>query len=85
MIAQFVRDQRNVAGVYCTGTTYESPFEWIELDIFGPLPKFLNRNKFILVLIVYFTKWLEAYPIPDQGATTTTPGNKYGITIKEIR
>ncbi|GFT06035.1 retrovirus-related Pol polyprotein from transposon 412 [Trichonephila clavipes] len=43
-------------------------FERISFDIVGPIPKSSFENNNILVAIDYFTKWLEAYPIPDQEA-----------------
>ncbi|GFV61211.1 retrovirus-related Pol polyprotein from transposon 412 [Trichonephila clavipes] len=39
-------------------------------DILGPLPRSSDGNNNILVVMVYFTKWTEAYPIPDQEAST---------------
>lgn len=47
-----------------------APFERIAFDILGPLPRSNDGNKYILVVMDYFTKWPEAYPIPDQEATT---------------
>ena len=47
-----------------------APFERIALDILGPLPRTSDGNKYILVVIDYFSKWPEAFPIPDQEATT---------------
>ena len=47
-----------------------APFERIALDILGPLPRTTDGNKYILVVMDYFTKWPEAYSIPDQEATT---------------
>ena len=44
--------------------------ERIAIDILGPLPETPRKNKFILVVSDYFTKWTESYPIPNQGATT---------------
>ena len=39
------------------------------MDIIGPLgPTSKNRNRFILVIEDYFTKWPEAYAIPTQEA-----------------
>ena len=44
--------------------------ERIAIDILGPLPETQQKNKFILVVSEYFTKWTESYPIPNQEATT---------------
>ncbi|GFW14979.1 retrovirus-related Pol polyprotein from transposon 412 [Trichonephila clavipes] len=46
-----------------------APFKRIAFDILGPLPRSSDGNN-ILVVMGYFTKWLEAYPIPDQEAST---------------
>ena len=44
--------------------------ERIAIDILGPLPETPRKNKFILVVTDYFTKWTDSYPIPNQEATT---------------
>jgi hypothetical protein len=36
------------------------PFEIVSIDILGPFTKSTNGNKFILVLVDYFTNWVEA-------------------------
>ncbi|GFT54260.1 retrovirus-related Pol polyprotein from transposon 412 [Trichonephila clavipes] len=46
------------------------PFERIAFDILGPFPRSSDDNNNILVVMDYFTKWPEAYPIPDQEAST---------------
>ena len=50
--------------------TAGSPMQIVALDILGPLPKSTNGNQYILVIADYFTKWMEAYPIPNQEAST---------------
>ncbi|GFX74678.1 retrovirus-related Pol polyprotein from transposon 412 [Trichonephila clavipes] len=47
-----------------------APFERIAFDILGPLPRSSDGNNNILVVMDYFTKWPEVYPIPDQEAST---------------
>ncbi|GFU05307.1 retrovirus-related Pol polyprotein from transposon 412 [Trichonephila clavipes] len=47
-----------------------APFERIAFDILGPLPRTASGNKYLLVVMDYFTKWPEVYPIPDQEAPT---------------
>ncbi|GFW35995.1 hypothetical protein TNCV_4928591 [Trichonephila clavipes] len=47
-----------------------APFERIAFDILGPLPRSSDGNNNILVVMDYFTKWPETYPIPDQEAST---------------
>ena len=44
--------------------------ERIAVNILGPLPETSRKNKFILVVSDYFTKWTESYPIPNQEANT---------------
>ncbi|GFX28125.1 hypothetical protein TNCV_424521 [Trichonephila clavipes] len=47
-----------------------APFERIAFDILGPHPRSSDDNNNILVVMDYFTKWPEAYPIPDQETST---------------
>ena len=46
-----------------------APMERVALDIIGPLKTTDKGNEYILV-IDYFTKWMEAFPIPDHTAIT---------------
>ena len=47
-----------------------APMERIVIDIMGPLPETEKRDRYIIVIADYFTKWTEAVPIPDQEAAT---------------
>ena len=38
--------------------------------MFGPLPESEVGNSYILVAADYFMRWVEAYTIPSQEATT---------------
>lgn len=43
-------------------------------DLFGPLPASKYGNTYCFIMIEYFTKWIEVYPIPDKSAVHTTRG-----------
>ena len=47
-----------------------APLERIGIDIVGPLPVTENGNEYIIVLGDYFSKWKEAYPVPNHTAMT---------------
>ncbi|GBO21754.1 hypothetical protein AVEN_152495-1 [Araneus ventricosus] len=47
-----------------------TPLKRIALDILGPFPVTTKDNKYVLVLMDYFTKWPEAVLSPDQEAST---------------
>ncbi|CAC5391610.1 unnamed protein product [Mytilus coruscus] len=40
----------------------------VALDVIGPLPKTKRGNRFILVIGDHFTRWMKAFPLPDQQA-----------------
>ena len=46
------------------------PWDWISNDITGPFPTSDSGNKYILVVVCGFSKWVEAFPIPNQEAET---------------
>ena len=47
-----------------------SPMQLVAVDILGPLPESPAGNSYVLVASDYFTRWMEAYPIPNQEAIT---------------
>ena len=46
------------------------PLQLVAVDILGPLPVTSQGNSYILVAEDYFTRWLEAWPIPNQETKT---------------
>lgn len=47
-----------------------APMERVAVDIAGPFPRTAAGDRFICVAMDYFTKWPEAYPLPDHEAAT---------------
>lgn len=47
-----------------------APMERVAVDVYGPLPPSSSGNRYIVVAMDYFTKWPEAYAVPNQEATT---------------
>lgn len=50
-------------------TPPELPFTKVGLDIIGPLPMTKKNNQYIIVLVDYFTKWVEAEPLVKTEST----------------
>ena len=46
------------------------PLERVAMDILGPLPRTERGNQYIVIVTDYFTKWVEAYSLPDIKAKT---------------
>ena len=44
------------------------PMDRIALDIIGQLPRSKRDNQYILVIGDHFSRWMEAYPLPNQMA-----------------
>lgn len=47
-----------------------APMERVGVDVVGPLPVSEDGNRYILTVMDYFTKWPEAYAIPNQLTST---------------
>ena len=54
---------QQVPGEKMTAITSPWPFAQCGIDIIGPLPQWKRLVKFLLVVINYFTKWVEAKAI----------------------
>jgi hypothetical protein len=46
------------------------PFERLGVDVVGPLPESLSGNKYIAVFTDSFTRWPEAFAVPEQKEET---------------
>jgi hypothetical protein len=49
---------------------FGAPFESIAIDVAGPFPRSDQENRYFPIAMDYFTKWPEAYAIPNQEAST---------------
>ena len=47
-----------------------APMDRVAVDILGPVPLSHKGNRYVLVIVDYFTRWVEAFPLPDQRAVT---------------
>nr|GEV89605.1 putative reverse transcriptase domain-containing protein [Tanacetum cinerariifolium] len=68
-------------------TSIMSPWSFYQwgLDILGPLPKGPGKLKFIIVVIDYFTKWMEAKPLAKTTAFRTNHSfGEHAVHCKEL-
>ncbi len=42
------------------------PHQRLGIDFVGPFPQSRRGNRYLLVLVDFFTKWAEAIPLPNQ-------------------
>ena len=48
----------------------KGPNQRVGVDVIGPLPMSRKGNRYILVMVDYFTKWCEAFPMANKEAIT---------------
>jgi transposase InsO family protein len=56
------RHARAELGTYHAG----APMERVHIDMLGPFTESYNRNRYILMVVDQFTKWVQCFPVPDQ-------------------
>ena len=44
---------------------FGSPMEEVAIDLMGPFPESEMGNKYFLVIVDFFSKWMEEYPVPN--------------------
>ncbi|CAF1289960.1 unnamed protein product [Didymodactylos carnosus] len=68
----------------------QSPWNTIGIDLPGPLPKTRGGNTYILVVIDYFTKWVELFPLGCAKAKTIAQVlhdeviRRHGVPVKIV-
>lgn len=67
-------DQRRPIGTFGKQRKVTEPWQVITADIMGPLPRSSNRNRYLLVVCDYFSKFCLLHPMPE---VTTAPITKY--------
>ena len=58
------------------------PWEYIGVDITGPFPITARGNQYVLVVVDHFTRWAEAFAIPDQTTETIADRILTGIICR---
>ncbi|KMQ85118.1 integrase core domain protein [Lasius niger] len=65
-----------------------APFERLQMDILGPLPITTSGNRYLLVIVDCFTKWVEAFPLKNIKARTVAEVfvsqiiSRHGVTLE---
>ncbi|CAF1387559.1 unnamed protein product [Didymodactylos carnosus] len=86
---QFKPENKKPAGLMQPNLVLQ-PWTVVGIDITGPLPKTRRGNTYILVVIDYFTKWVELFPLSSTKAKiiaqifTDEVICRYGLPLKII-
>ena len=63
--------------------------EEVAIDLMEPYPESERGNKYVLVIVGSFSKWMEAYPVPNMEAKTTAEKfvtefiSRFGVPIPD--
>jgi len=57
---------KSLLQIYNVGT----PFERVQMDILGPLSISTSGNRYLLVVVDCFTKWMKTFPLRNPRAKT---------------
>ena len=49
---------------------FGAPFERVHIDLTGPHPQSRRGSVYIVTIVELFTKWAEAFPVPNKEAAT---------------
>ena len=49
-----------------------NPMERVHIDIIGPFIESHSQNKYVVMVVDQFTKWMECHAVPDQTAQVVT-------------
>ncbi|KAG5862031.1 hypothetical protein JTB14_027517 [Gonioctena quinquepunctata] len=66
-------------------TPTTEPWELTSMDVVGPQVTLLNGNRYGLTFQDYFTKYVEAIPLPDQKANTVAGAFVENIIVDMVR
>ena len=58
------------------------PFSRIGVDIIGPLPRGTSDNRYVVVAVDYFTKWVQAEALKNITEANTTNFIKTSIIYR---
>lgn len=70
LLCQQYKSSNQLPGGLMKPTLVYEPWNTVGIDLTGPLPKTRRGNLYILVVIDYFTKWIELFPLPNTQAKT---------------
>ena len=69
-LCQQYKPMNQPAGGLMKAIVVREPWNTVGIDLTGPLPKTRRGNVYILVVIDYFTKWVELFPLPNTKSKT---------------